>query len=79
MFYYLTGSLHKVYKKQLLQTSISGFRRYVDDICALLGYLISFSDPLPLKISPIPSPGKSVKNYHTTPRNIPAERIIKFS
>ena len=46
------------------QTFISGFRRNVDEICALLGYYAI----------PIRCPETSVNNYYTTPRIIPEER-----
>jgi uracil phosphoribosyltransferase len=50
---------------------ISGFRRDVDEICALLGYYAASSRPL--KMGPIRCPETSVNNYHMTPRNIPEE------
>jgi hypothetical protein len=72
----------------------SGFRRDVDEICALLGYYAASSgNPLPtfpdnvsvpssrvrkltyrpLKMGPICSPETSIKDYHSTLRNIPEE------
>jgi hypothetical protein len=69
------------------------FRRYIDEICALLGYyeascgnpLPTFRDnisvpsstvkkskkKIPLKMGLIHRPETSVKDYHTTLRNIP--------
>jgi hypothetical protein len=49
---------------------ISGFRRDVDEICALLGY----SDSWPVKMGPTCCTETSVSNYHTTPRNIENQR-----
>jgi hypothetical protein len=69
---------------------ISGFRRDVDDICALLGYYAALSgNSLPTlrdnlavpssrvgksKIGPIRCPETSVKSYHSRLRNIPEKR-----
>ena len=49
---------------------ISGFRRDVDEICALLGCYAALSD------SSVPTfrDNISVKDYHSTLRNIPEER-----
>jgi hypothetical protein len=66
----------------------SGFRRDVDEICALLHYyavscgncLPAFQDKVLVPSSRVKSPGPiscpepSVNNYHTTPRNNPEER-----
>jgi hypothetical protein len=78
-------------------TVISGCRRDVDEICALLGYYSASSgNPLPtfrdnvsvqssrakkssswnswpLKMGPIRCPEASVKDYHSTRRNLPEE------
>jgi hypothetical protein len=59
--------------KKRIGILISGFRRDVDAICALLGYYAARTS-LSLKMGPIRSPETSVNNYHTTPRNIPEER-----
>jgi hypothetical protein len=64
------------------RTVISGFRRDVNEICALLGCyaascgncLPKFRDSWPLKMGPIRCPETSVNNYHTTLRNITEER-----
>jgi hypothetical protein len=61
---------------------ISGCRRDIDEICALLGYyapsngnpLPTFRNNVPLKIGPIRCPETTVKDYHSTLRNTPAER-----
>jgi hypothetical protein len=50
-------------------TFISGIRHDVDEICAPLG---------PLKMGPIRCPETLVNNYHTTPSNIPAERMSQW-
>jgi hypothetical protein len=68
-------------------STISGFRRDVDEICAnlryrvlacflsfFLSFLPSYSDSWPVKMEPIRCPKTSVNNYHTPPRNIPEER-----
>ena len=69
--------------KHIIGSVISGFRRKIDEICALLGYFgtarrshfqgscISW----PLKMGQIRCPKASVRNCHYTPCNIPAERI----
>jgi hypothetical protein len=63
----------------LSEILISGFRRDVDEICALLGYYAaSCGNCLPTFRGNISVPSSRVKsptdNYHTTPRNIPKER-----
>ena len=82
---------------------ISGFRRDVDEICALLGCYAAYSGnslrtfrynlAVPsskvnnsnlcwiswlLKMGPIGCPETSVRNYHSTLRNIPEERRSLF-
>jgi hypothetical protein len=65
----------------------SGFRRDVDQICALLGYYAtSNGNPLPtflgnvslpssrVKMGPIRCPKTSIKDYHYTLRNAQEER-----
>jgi len=64
---------------------ILGFRRKIDEICALLGYfgksrrshLQGSWISCPLKMGPICCPKTSVRNYHYTLRNIPADRLSK--
>jgi hypothetical protein len=63
---------------------ISGYRRDIDDICALLGcYAASCSnclltfrirDSWPWRIGLMRCPESSVSSYRTTPRNVPEER-----
>jgi hypothetical protein len=68
------------------QTVIAGFRRDVDEICALLGcYAASSGNPLPpmkqlhwaswpLKMGPVCFPETSVKDYQSTLCNNPEKR-----
>jgi hypothetical protein len=57
---------------------ISGFRREIDEICALLGYYAAscgnFWTSSRLNMGPIRYPETLVNNYHTTLCNIPQER-----
>jgi hypothetical protein len=54
---------------------ISGFRRYVDEICALLGYYAaSCGNCLPTFRDNVSVSSSRVNNYYTTLRNIPEER-----
>jgi hypothetical protein len=54
---------------------ISGFRRIVGEICALLGYYAASShNPLPTFRDNVSVPSSGVKDYHSTLRNIPEER-----
>jgi hypothetical protein len=67
----------------ILMFVISGFSRDVDEICALLGYYAASSgNPLPTFRKNVsasssrvkkPCPETSVKDYHSTLRNIPEE------
>ena len=69
---------------------ISGFRREVDENCALLGYyaassgnsLPTFRDNLSIpssrvELGPVSCPETSVRNYHSLLLNIPEERSSK--
>jgi hypothetical protein len=75
------------YSNRFRPMLISGFRRDVDDICALLGYYTaSCGNCLPTFTGQVSDSDSSredgtdtlfrnsVNNYHTTPRNIPEER-----
>ena len=62
---------HRSFLKQNCKTVISGFRRDIDEICALLGYYAAtFQD----KMGPTRCPDASVKDYQSTLRNIPEQR-----
>ena len=70
--------------KHIFGSVISGFRRKVDEICALLGYfgtarqsnLQGSCISWPVKMGPIRWPKTSVRNYHYTLCNFPAENIF---
>jgi hypothetical protein len=64
--------------RQELTPGISGFRRDIDEMRAVLGYCAAPSGnpswtSLPLKVGPIGCPETSVKDYHSTLHNIPEE------
>jgi len=60
---------------------ISGFRRQVDENCALLGYYeASGGNFLPMFRDNLSAPSSGVKNYHYSLRNNPEQRnsLLRF-
>jgi hypothetical protein len=70
MFGHIPLIMFGYYQKYVYLMLISGFRRDVNEICALLGYYTaSCGNCLPIRC-----PETSINNYHRTPCNVPEER-----
>ena len=57
---------------------MSGFRRDVDEICAILGYYAAYGGNTNVS-GPIGCPKTAVKYYHHTLRNIPKEFRVPYA
>ena len=73
LFWY-GGRASQILQKSFILCVTAGFRREVDENCALLGPIFRGLDSRPPKMGPIGCPETSVRNCHYSLRNNPVQR-----